>query len=132
MHRDKSAKRAIWQKNSHFAILALLSLCIKFKNSFCQMTSLWILWKTYYILLFKKCLWLCLGLSMYLSERTNWIISSFPHRISKILFVLGSWDDFGSLWCRIGEGPFFYELWLFLGSVTRVGWLKTKETQKCG
>ena len=35
------------------AILALLSLCIDFKNSFCQMTFLWVLWKTYYLLLLK-------------------------------------------------------------------------------
>ena len=34
MHREKSAKMAIWQKNSHFAILALFSLCIDFKNFF--------------------------------------------------------------------------------------------------
>ena len=99
------------------AILALLSLCIDFKNSFGQMTSFWLLWKTYYILLLKKCLWPRPGPSMYLSERINWIISSFPRRISKILFVLGSWDDFGSLGCRIGECPFFYDSILFLGNV---------------
>ena len=55
----------------------------------------------------------CPGLSMYLSERINWIISSFPWWISKILFVLGSWDHFGSLGCRIGECPFRYVLVLF-------------------
>ena len=103
MHREKSAKMAIWQKNSHFAILALFSLCIDFKNSFCQNTSYWSLWKTYYSLFLKKYLWPCPCPSMYLSERTNWIISSFPHRISKILFVLGRWDDFGSLECGIGR-----------------------------
>ena len=117
MHREKSAKMAIWQKNSHFAILALFSLCINFKNSFCQMTSYWLLWKTYYSLFLKKYLWPCPGPSMYLSERINWIISSFPHRISKILFVLGSWDDFGSLGCRIRKCPFFYVSILSLGSV---------------
>ena len=110
MHREKSAKMAIWQKNSHFAILALFSLCINFKNSFCQMTSYWLLWKTYYSLFLKKYLWPCPGPSMYLSERINWIISSFPHRISKILFVLGSWDDFECLGCRIGTGYFFWYL----------------------
>ena len=51
-----------------------------------------------------------------LSKRINGKITSFPHRISKILFVLGSLDDFGSLGCRIGEGPFFYVLILSLGS----------------
>ena len=106
MHRDKSAKMAIWQKNSHFAILALLSLCIDFKNSFCQMTSLWVLWNTYYILLLKKCPWPCPGPSIYLFERINWIISSFPCGISNILLDLGSWDNFGSLGSRIRDGPF--------------------------
>ena len=101
---------AIWQKNSHFAILALLSLCINFKNSLGQMTSYWVLWKTYYKLLLKKCLRSCLGPSMCLSARINWIISSFPHRISKILFVLGSWDKFECLGCRIGTGYFFWYL----------------------
>ena len=99
------------------AILALLSLCIHFKNSFGQMTSFWLLWKTYYTFLLKKCLWPRLGPSMYLSERIDWIISSFPQWISKIIFVLCSWDYFGSLGCRIGECPFLYVLILFLGSV---------------
>ena len=102
------------------AILALLSLCIDFKNSFGQMTSFRLLWKTCYTFLLKKCLWPRLGPSMYLSERINWIISSFPHRISKILFVLGSWDDFGSIGCRIGKCPFFIVSILFLGSVTLI------------
>ena len=105
-------------KNSHFAILALLSLSIDFKNHFCQMTSLWVLWKTHYTLFLKKCLWPRLGPSVYLSERINWIISSFPRWISNILFVLGSLDHFGSLGCRIGECPFRHVAILFLGSVT--------------
>ena len=67
MHREKSAKMAIWQKNSHFAILALLSLCIDFKIFFCQMTSRWLLWKTYYTIFPKKCIWPCPGPSMYWS-----------------------------------------------------------------
>ena len=107
MHREKSAKMAKWLFFCQIAILALLSLCINFKNSFCQMTSLWLLWKTYYWILLKMCLWPCPEPSMYLSERINWIILSFPHRISKILFVMGSWDHFGSLGCGIGECPFF-------------------------
>ena len=68
----------------------------------------------------KKCLRPCPGLSMHLSERINWNISSFPHRISKILFVLGSWDHFGSLGCRIGECPFSYVSILFLSSVSNI------------
>ena len=79
------------------AILALFSLCINFKISFCQMTSHWVLWKTYYTLFLNKCLWPCPDLSMYLSERINCIISSFPHRISKILFVPGISANFQSL-----------------------------------
>ena len=79
---------AIWRKNSHFAILALFSRASISKFFFCQMTSGWVLWKTYCTLLLKKCLRPCPGLSMYLSEKINWIISSFPHRISKILFYL--------------------------------------------
>ena len=77
----------------------------RFKIFFCQNGSSWVLWKSYYALLLKKYLRPCPGLSMYLSERINWIISSFPRWISKILFVLGCWDHFGNLGCRIGEGP---------------------------
>ena len=90
--------------------MALCSLCIHFINSFGLKTCYWLLRKAYYSLFLKKCLWPCLGLSMYLSYRINWIISSFPHRISKILFVLGSWNDFEGLGCRIGTGYFFWYL----------------------
>ena len=109
---------AIWHQNSHSAILALLSLCINFKNSFDQMTSGKVLWKTSHILLLKKCLRPCPGPSMYLSERTNCIISSFHHRILKILFVLGSRDDFKCLGCRIGTGYFFWYLDFWKNTVT--------------
>jgi len=81
------------------------------------MTSGWLLWRRYYTFLLKKCPRPCPGLSMCLFERTNWIISSFPRWISKILFVLGSWNHFCSQGCRIGECPFRYVLILFLGSV---------------
>ena len=54
---------------------------------------------------------------MYLSERIDWIISSFPRWISKIIFLLDSWNHFGNLECKIGECPFFYDSILFLGSV---------------
>ena len=92
------------------AILALLSLCIHFKNFFGKMTFGWVLWKSHYTLFPKKCLWPCPGPSMYLSERINWIISSFPHTISKILSVLGSWNNSWGLGCRIGSGYFFWYL----------------------
>ena len=89
------------------AILALLSLCIDFKIFYGKMTFGWVIWKSYYTLFLKKCLRPCPGLSMYLSERMNWNISSFPWWISKILFVLGSCDHFGSLGCGIRQCPFF-------------------------
>ena len=97
-----------------------LSLCMDIKNSFGQMTYRWVLWNTYYILLLKKCLWPCPGPSMYLSERIDWIISSFPHKISKIIFVVGSLDDVGSLGCRIRKCPFFHVSILSLGSVYKI------------
>ena len=48
----------------------------------------------------------------------NWIISSIPDRISEILFVLGTWDHFGSLGYGIGECPFF----LLLYPMKRIEW----------
>ena len=123
MCRDKSAKLAIWLKKSYFAILSLLSLCIDFKNSSGQMTSRSVLWKTYYTNFLKKCHISCPRLSMYLSEKINWIISSFPHRISIIVFCLGSLDDFGSMECRIGECSFFSDSILSLGSVNHFHFL---------
>ena len=78
MDRNKSAKMAKWLFFCQIAILALLSLFIDFKNSFGQMTSLWVLGKIYYILMLKKCLLPCPGPSMCLSKRKNLIFSSFP------------------------------------------------------
>ena len=86
------------------------------------MTSHWVLWNTLYTLFLKKCLWSFPGLSMYLSERINWIISSFPHRISKILFGLGSWGNFESLGCRIGTGYFFWYLNFWKNTVHCIPW----------
>ena len=99
-------------KNSHFAILALLSLCIVFKKFFGQMTSGWLSWKTFYILLLKSCLRPCPGPSISLSKRINWVlIFSFPHKVSNIIFVLGSWVNFGRLGRRIAMGAYF---WYFI------------------
>ena len=58
----------------------------------------------------KKCLRPCPGPFMSLSKRINWIISSFSFGFSKILFVLGSWDDSGRLGTRIGTGALFWYL----------------------
>ena len=110
MHRGKSAKMTIWLKTSHFAILALLSLCIDFKIYFGQITFGWVLWKTYCKFLLKKFFSPCPALYMSSSRRIRWIILSFPHRISKILFVLSSWDDSWSLGYKIGTNPFFWYL----------------------
>jgi len=41
----------------------------------------------------------------------------FLRWISKILFLLDSWDHFRSLECRIGECPFSYDSILFLGDM---------------
>ena len=45
--------------------------------------------------------------SKCLSERINWIISTIPHRISKILFVYGSYQFLAMLEGKIREAPFF-------------------------
>ena len=95
---------AKWLFFRQTAILTLFTLCTDFKIFFCEMTSHWVLWNTYYKLFLKKCLWPCLGLSMSLSEWINWIIPSFPHRISKILFILDRRDHFGRLGSKIGNG----------------------------
>ena len=119
---------AKWLFFGQIAILALFSLCINFKISFCQMTFYWLLWKTYYTLDLKKCLWPPPGPSMYLSKRIDWIISSFTHRISQILFVFRSWGDFEGLGCRIGTGYFFWYLNFWKNTVK--GYLVPKLKQK--
>ena len=80
-------------KNSHFAILALLSLYIDLKSFFCP--------SDFWLSVMKDLL------QTFSQLRMNWIISSFPHRISKILFVLSSRDDSEGLVCRIGSKFFF-------------------------
>ena len=55
------------------AILAHLFLCNDFKFFFGIMNFGWVLWKSYYTLLLKKCLRPCPCLYMYLSQRINWI-----------------------------------------------------------
>ena len=85
-----------------------------FKIFLGQMTSGWVLWMTYYKFLLKKCLRSCPGPSISLSRRVNWIFISFSHRISKILFVLGSLDGSWSLRYGIWMGLFFLKnnFWL--------------------
>ena len=45
--------------------------------------------------------------SKCLSERINWVISTIPHRISKIIFVYGSYEFLAMLEeGKIKEAPF--------------------------
>ena len=57
---------------------------------------------------------------MSLSVGVDWIISSFSHRISKILFVFDSLDDFGSLKGWIAIGSFFCYLTIWNKTVMRI------------
>jgi hypothetical protein len=45
--------------------------------------------------------------SKCLSERINWIISRIPHRISKIIFVYGSYEFLAMLEGKIKDAPIF-------------------------
>jgi len=71
------------------------------------MTSFEVLLKCHTLTLSKKCLRLRPAPSKCLSERMNWIISTIPHRISKILFVYGSYEFLAMLKGKIREAPFF-------------------------
>ena len=71
------------------------------------MTSFEVLLKCHFLTLSKKCLRLRPALSKFLSEEINRIISTIPHRISKILFVYGSYEFSGMLEGKIREAPFF-------------------------
>jgi hypothetical protein len=75
--------------------MALFDLCMEFEFFLGQMTSFEVLSKCHYLTFSKKCL------------RINWIISRIPHRISKILFVYGSYEFLAMLEGRIKEAPFF-------------------------
>ena len=72
-----------------------------------QMTSFELLLKCHSLTVSKKCLRLRPAPSKCLSERINWIISTIPHRISKILFVYGSYEFLAMLEGKIREAPFF-------------------------
>jgi len=87
--------------------MALFDPCMEFEIFLGQMTSFEVLLKCHSLTLSKKCLRLRPALSMCLSERINWIISRIPHRISKILFVYGSYEFLAVLEGKIREAPFF-------------------------
>ena len=87
--------------------MALFDPCKEFENFLGQMTSFEVLLKCHSLTLFKKYLGLRPAQSKCLSERINWIISGIPHRISKILFVYGSYEFLAMLEGKIREAPFF-------------------------
>ena len=70
-------KMPIWLFGKNVAFLPSWHFC-PCACSFGQMSSGWVLWKTSYKLLLKKCLRTCPGLPISLPKRMNWIISSFP------------------------------------------------------
>ena len=71
------------------------------------MTSFEVLLKCHALNLSQKFLRLRPAPSKCLSERINWIISTIPHRISKILFVYGSYEFLAVVEGKIREAPFF-------------------------
>ena len=87
--------------------MALFDLCMEFEIFLGQMTSFEVLLKCHSLTLSKKCLRLHPAPSKCLSERINWIISTIPHRISKILFFYGSYEFLAMLEGKIREAPFF-------------------------
>ena len=66
--------------------------CMEFEIFGGQMTSFEVLLKCHSLTFSKKCLRLPPAPSKCLSERINWIISTIPHRIPKILLVYGSYN----------------------------------------
>ena len=84
------------------AKMALFDPCMEF-----EMTSFEVLLKCHSLTLSKKCLRLRPAPSKCLSERINWIISTIPHRISKFLFVYGSYEFPAMLEGKNREAPLF-------------------------
>jgi hypothetical protein len=87
--------------------MALFDPCMEFDIFLGQMTSFEVLSKCHSLTISKKCLRLCPAPSKCLSERINWIISTIPHKISKILFVYGSYEFLAMLEGKIRKTPFF-------------------------
>jgi hypothetical protein len=87
--------------------MALFDPCMEFEIFFGQMTSFEVLLKCHSLTLSKKCLRHCPAPSKCLSERINWIISTIPQRISKILFVYVSYESLAMLEGKITDAPFF-------------------------
>jgi len=87
--------------------MALFALSMEFEIFLGQMTLFEVLLKCHSLTLSKKCIRLHPAPSKCLSEKINWIISTIPHRISKILFGYGSYKFLAMLEGKIGEAPFF-------------------------
>ena len=91
---------------SKIAKMALFNPCMEFDFLGGQMTSFEVLLKCHSLTLSKKCFRLRPAPSKCLSERINWIISTILRRISKILFVYGSYEFLAMLEGKIREAPF--------------------------
>ena len=89
------------------AKMALFDPCMEFEKFLGQMTLFEVLLKCHSLTLCKKYLRFCRAPSKCLSERINCIISTIPHRISKILIVYGSFEFLAMLEGKIREAPFF-------------------------
>ena len=90
--------------------MALFDPCMEFEIFSGKMTSFEVLLKCHSLTLSKKCLMLCPAPSKCLSERINWIISTIPHGISKIIFVYGSYEFLAMLEGKSGEGLLRFDL----------------------
>ena len=81
-----SAKVPFWQF-FHFAKMALLNPCMKFKIFFCQKTSFEALWKCHLLKLFVICSRVRQIQDLGQSKYKLTLFSKRTHRISKILFI---------------------------------------------
>ena len=103
MHRYKSAKMAKWLFLCQIAIFVLLTQSINFiSNDFLLSILRDILHN-----LAKRVSQALFSAVHVLIQEDELSISTFPHRISKILFVLDSWGHCVRLRCGIGECSFF-------------------------
>ena len=84
--------------------MALFDPCMEFENFLGQMTSFEVLLKCHALTLSQKFLRLHPAPSKCLSERITWIISRIPRWISKIIFVLGSYELLAMLEGKIIKG----------------------------
>jgi hypothetical protein len=80
---------------------------MEFENFLGRMTLFEVLLKCHSLTLSKECLRLRPAPSKCLSESINWIISTIPHRITKIIFVYDSYEFLAMLEGKIREAPFF-------------------------